>query len=289
MNYIGQVWRPPSEASSLIIQATVGCSHNHCRFCSMYKQKAFFIRPVDDIVKDLKEMRILTSYVPKIFLADGDALVIKTDDLIIILDIIKQLYPECTSITCYASPRSIKNKSETDLKKLNHSNLKMVYMGLESGDDLVLSHINKGATAHEIITAGNKIRKSGIKLSVTAISGLGGTSQWKAHAIHTAYALSTMKPEYIGLLTLNLQPGSSLYKDVQSGIFNLMNPIQIASETRLLLSYIDSDGSIFRANHSSNYVNLAGTLNTDIPKMIRKLDAALTGQLPFRPEEMRDL
>jgi radical SAM superfamily enzyme YgiQ (UPF0313 family) len=287
--YEGQIWRPPSEAASLIVQATVGCSQNSCRFCSMYKAKTFRCRPAAEVIADLEAVRESLPGVRRIFLADGDALAMPAEELEAILEAIAGLFPYCRRVTCYASPKSIARKTDDELAALRARNLQMVYLGLESGDDAVLKAVTKGATAAQIIAAGKRVRRAGITLSVTAISGLGGVPRWQEHALGTAAALSAMNPEYIGLLTLNLQPGTPLYADWQDGRFQTLTPLQAAAETRLLLEHLDSPGSVLRANHSSNYVNLAGTLNADTPALIARLDAAMEGQIPFRPEERRGL
>ncbi len=287
MNYEGRVFRPPSEAYSLIIQATVGCSHNACRFCDMYKEKRFHIRPLEAILEDLREARSFYPSIHRIFLADGDALVMRQAHLITILKTISQLFPECERVACYASPKSLGTKDDDQLAELHSLGLTMAYMGLESGDDGVLTHVNKGASAADMITGGKRIRQAGIALSVTAISGLGGTAHWQDHAIHTAEALSAMNPDYIGLLTLRLEGQAPMVEEVAKRDFTMLTPIQVAAETRLLLSHMDSPGSVLRANHISNYVNLAGTLNADIPQLLATLDAALEGQIPFKSEAAR--
>ncbi len=289
MRYEGTVYRPPSEARSLIIQATIGCSHNTCRFCDMYKQKRFHIRPLPDILADLAEARTFLPQVRRIFLADGDALIMAMDQLAAILTTIRDLFPECERVTCYASPQSLLLKTPEDLRALRELGLVMVYLGLESGDDGVLAAVDKGFTASQIVEAGQKAKTAGLALSVTAISGLGGLPHWEDHAIHTGEALSAMKADYVGLLTLYLEPGVPMREDLDAGRFQPFSPLQTAAETRLLLTHLDSEGTVFRANHASNYLNLAGTLNRDKAALLAKLDRALEGQVPFRNEGMRGL
>ena len=291
MQYYGDVYRPPSEAYSLIIQATLGCSQNTCAFCTMYKNKEFYIRPTEEVLADLTEMSEsrYCSRIKRIFLADGDALIINTADLITILDACYRLFPSCERVTSYASPRSLVRKTEEELEALCAHGLRMVYLGLESGSDRVLRKMRKGFRAAQIIEAGRKVKKAGILLSVTAISGLGGTELWREHAIETAQALSAMNPEYIGLLTLAVGDGSPLEQWIQNGDFQLLDVEEILLETRELLIHIDSPGSIFRMNHASNYLSLAGTLNTDRQALIDKTDAALGGEYELRPEWLRRL
>lgn len=288
MQYEGRVFRPPSEAYSLIIQITVGCSHNQCRFCDMYKEKTFHIRPLQDVINDLVLARKIYGPVHRIFLADGDALIRHFNELEIILKSIAKIFPECERVTSYASPRSILLKTPEELASLRALNLTMLYMGLESGCATVLRHVNKGTTRKDIIQAGKKVRAAGIQLSVTAISGLGGTSLWEEHARDTATALNAMNPEYIGLLTFRLEGQAPMVEEVARGDFIMLTPIEVARETLLMLEHLDSPGSVFRSNHISNYINLSGTFNRDKPRLLKELYAALEGKIPFKSEAMRN-
>ena len=181
MRYKGKVYRPPSEAYSLIVQVTYGCSHNRCAFCDMYDDKHFAMRPMDEIREDFELARRVYRRVERVFLADGDALMRKTGDLVEILGLVYGLFPECQRVTCYASPTSLQIKSEDELRLLRSKGLQMVYMGLESGCDAVLEKMQKGHTAAEIVAAGQKARRCGLALSVTAISGLGSVAHWREH------------------------------------------------------------------------------------------------------------
>ncbi len=290
MRYYGDVYRPPSEAYSLIVQITYGCSHNTCAFCIMYKAKKFTIRPMDEILEDLRQAA--ASYgenVRRVFLADGDALIRKTDDLILILDEINRLFPNKERVTSYASPASLLIKSAQELKSLKEHGLEMVYLGLESGSDKVLKLVNKGYTEEQIVEAGCKAREAGMALSVTAVSGLGSHELSSEHAVMTAEAFSKMKPEYIGLLTLDIMPGTPMYDWVKDGSFKLLNPIEVLEETRLMVENIDSDGSIFRANHASNYLPLKGTFNKDRDAVLKQIELAIDGHIKLRPEWSRSL
>lgn len=239
MKYEGIVYRPPSEAYSLIVQVTIGCSQNHCAFCSMYKTKQFRIRSTDEIIDDFMEAREMYPKIEKIFLADGDALICPVQDLEMILKLIRKKFPECRQVTCYASPKSILLKKTDELKRLCQLGLSMVYMGLESGSDKVLEYMKKGADSKEMIKAAEKIHNAGIRLSVTAISGLGGKKWWKEHAVETGKVLSEMKPEYAGLLTLMIEEGVPLEQEIKSGRFQLMNPYEILIEklTKFLIIF----------------------------------------------------
>ena len=289
MRYKGKVYRPPSEAYSLIVQVTYGCSHNKCAFCDMYDDKHFAMRPMDEIREDFELARRVYRRVERVFLADGDALMRKTADLVEILGLVYGLFPECERVTCYASPTSLQIKSEDDLRLLRSKGLQMVYMGLESGCDAVLEKMQKGHTAADIVAAGQKARRCGLALSVTAISGLGSVAHWREHAVNTARAVSEMKPDYLGLLTLMVEPGTPLYDWVRDGKFQLLTQPQVLRETRLLVENLDSPGSVFRMNHASNYLVLKGTLNQDKEAMLHTIDAAEHDLSRLRPEEWRGL
>ena len=275
MRYEGRVFRPPSEAYSLIVQVTVGCSHNKCTFCDMYKEKRFHLRKLEDVLEDFNIARRQYRYIERVFLADGDALIRKTEDLAAILKHIRKVIPECQRVTSYGSPKSILTKSPEDLALLQSLGLDMIYLGLESGNEQVLKHINKGVTVEDIVRAGQMVKDAGMKLSVTAISGLGGTEMWKEHAIDTAKAFSRMKPDYIGLLTLMFEGDVPLRRECEEGKFHLLTAPQVAKETLLMLEHIDSEGSVFRSNHASNYLTLKGTLNRDREAMCEQIRTAL--------------
>ena len=288
MRYKGKVYRPPSEAYSLIVQVTYGCSHNRCAFCDMYADKNFGMRPLDEIYEDFRMARQAYRHVQRVFLADGDALMRRTSDLVSILDLIYGLFPECERVTSYASPGSIHAKSEDDLRLLRSKGLTMLYMGLESGCDAVLEKMTKGHTVAAIVEAGQKVRRCGFALSVTAISGLGSKELLRDHAIGTAQALSQMNPEYIGLLTLMVERGTPLAKWVSEGSFQVLDAVDVLRETALFLQHIDSEGSVFRMHHASNYLTLKGTLNDDREALLQRVSMGLEGY-GLRSESMRAL
>ena len=289
MRYKGKVYRPPSEAYSLIVQVTYGCSHNRCAFCDMYDDKHFSLRPMAEIREDLELARRVYRRVDRIFLADGDALMRRTEELVEILGLAYGLFPECRRVACYASPASLRVKSEDDLRLLRGRGLKMVYMGLESGCDAVLTRMRKGHDAAAIVAAGQKARRCGLALSVTAISGLGSVELWREHAVDTARAVSEMNPDYLGLLTLMVEHGTPLETWVKDGSFTLLTPAEVLKETELFLRHVDSEGTVFRANHASNYLTLKGTLNGDRDALLSQLAAALEGQRDLKPEFLRAL
>lgn len=290
MVYEGSVYRPPSEAGSLIIQLTIGCARNKCTFCSMFKDKKFRIRKLDDVVKDLKEAReYYKDYlVRRLFLADGDALIVKTKDLLYILDKIHALFPECERITAYGAPADVNIKTDEELAELKKAGLDMIYMGAESGDDEVLADVKKGVTASEIIQAGKKLKKAGIIVSITLISGLGGKSRVYEHAVNSAKLISEIKPEYVGFLTLMVEPGTELYNDYKAGKFELLGPVEVLQELEVFIKNVDSEGTVFRANHASNYVPLKGTFNRDKDMMLAQIENAKKAG-KFRPEMFRGI
>ena len=289
VRYIGDIYRPPSEAYSLIIQATVGCSNNTCRFCRMYKAKQFYIRPIEDVLEDLRRARACCRHVERIFIADGDAMIMPVSNWLRVLDYIKLHFPECSRVTSYATPRSVLLKSADELALLRGMGLEMVYIGLESGSDRVLKLMDKGNTAAEIIEASRKLHAAGIKISVTAINGLGGLDLLQEHAVETGKVFSQMKPHYIGLLTLMIEPPAPVCQMVDSGELKLLTAEEILGETRLILQNCDCEGAVFRANHASNYLPLAGTLNRDRDRLIALIDSALAGKTNLRPEYFRAL
>lgn len=277
MRYEGQIYRPPSEAYSYILQLTVGCSHNACSFCNMYADKEFRIRPIKEVLEDLAMARQVYGRVGRIFLADGDALIAKTEDLLTVLKAIEQLFPECERVSSYASARDLLLKSPEELTALKGAGLDMIYLGLESGSERILKKINKGVTVAESIEGCQKAKKAGIRLSITQICGLDGPEGMEENARESARALSVINPEYIGLMTLTLRRGTPLTKDFEAGRFKRLTPRQLVEEMRLLVQDLDSEGSVLRSNHISNYVQLKGTLNRDKAAMLKALDQALAG------------
>ena len=289
MRYYGSVYRPPSEAYSLIVQVTYGCSHNTCAFCGMYKEKRFALRPLAEVLEDFHLARQYYRNVGRIFLADGDALIRKVSDLVTILDTIRELFPECERVSSYASPTSLQIRTDEELQLLRDKGLPLLYMGLESGCDDVLKLMRKGHTSAEIVECGQKVKRNGIGLSVTAITGLGGPELMEAHAVDTAKALNAMNPEYIGILTLVVEDGTPLQDWVQEGKFHLLTPAQVLQETKLMVESFDSPGSVFRMNHASNYLSLKGTLNEDKEAMLAQIRRAERHMETLRPEGWRQV
>ena len=289
MQYEGAVYRPPSEAGSFILQVTIGCAHNACTFCTMYKDRSFRIRSMEEIRGDIAEVHsVYGDRIRRIFLADGDALVLPSERLIEILHLLRRTFPSAERITSYGAPGDVLRKTDAELAAIREAGLEMVYMGLESGDPEILENVKKGVTPEEVIEAGVRLKKAGIRTSVTLISGLGGRKKIASHAEKSADAISRMKPDYVGFLTLMVEPGAPIAKEIRSGAVELLNPEETVDEMELFLKRVDSEGTVFRANHASNYIMLKGTLNGDIPRMIHELDV-VRARSGFRKEEWRAL
>lgn len=289
MNYDGMIYRPPSEAYSLILQVTVGCAHNSCTFCTMYKEKSFHVKPLREVEEDLKEAR---SYYGnrslRIFLADGDALVLSQEKLCTILRLCRQYFPKTERITSYGTAQDILQKLKEELQELHELGLDMIYLGAESGNPEILEHIHKGVTVEEYVRAAERLRGTGIRLSVTLISGLGGQKMLEEHAVASAKLITAMKPDYLGFLTLLLEPGAPMLQEVKAGTMQLLTPAQVLEEMELFLTHVDSEGTVFRSNHASNYISLAGNLNRDIPAMLEKIQKSRERDA-FKNESMRRL
>lgn len=279
------LYRPPSEAYSLIIQVTLGCSHNNCTFCSMYKDKDFIIKPMKDIKADIDAFRAMYSKrkIEKIFLADGDALVVPTKILIEILDYIKEVFPECQRVSIYGTAIAIQKKTEEDLKILYEKGLTLIYLGVESGDNDALKFIRKGIKAEKVVELSQKVMNSGIDLSITLIAGLMGKYQDnKNHAINSAKIITDISPKYASILNLRLYEGTVLYKLMQEGKYDYLEGVEVLKEMRLVLASIKPEEAkrkiIFRANHASNYLNLKGDIPDDLPRMIKEIDDAIENE-----------
>lgn len=289
MHYEGMIYRPPSEAYSLILQVTAGCAHNKCTFCSMYKDKQFHLKSMNTVEEDLQEAQhFCGSRVNRIFLADGDALVLSAEKLIKILTLCREYFPGVKRISSYGRAGDILRKTDRELAALKDMGLGMVYLGAESGSETILKHVRKNVTTSDLIQAARKLKAAQIASSVTLISGLGGQKFLKEHALESAGLISAMKPDYLGFLTLMLEPGTPMKEEAESGKMKLLTPAQTVEEMELFLQHVDSEGTVFRSNHASNYISLRGTLNKDIPAMLRQLQQARENDI-FRAENMRRL
>lgn len=275
MQYEGRLFRPPSEARSLIIQTTLGCPHNKCSFCSMYQGEEFRIVPFDHIKKQLVEASKAYTWVDKVFLADGDSLFMKTDDLLQILDLCYRLFPNLRQVNTYASTRSILNKSPQELKKLKGHGLEKIYLGIESGSDRVLQKINKGVSQADAIEAGKRIKEAGLTLSITFISGLGSRELSKEHAIESAKVINEVEPDFTGVLTLLLEETAPLYKDLIEGRFIYLEPDEVLREVRTMIKNINVQSGKFSMAHVSNYINIDGEFPDDKDRLLAQINYAL--------------
>jgi len=256
----------------------------------MFKDKKFRVRDVKEVFEDFDMARKYYKRVERIFLADGDALVLTNEKLVTILDYIKKLFPECERVTIYGSPQDVLKKTPEELVELREKGIEMIYIGAESGSDRVLKDVCKGATREEIITAVKRIEESGIKSSVTFISGLGGKENWREHAIDSATMISEMEPAYVGLLTLLVDKKAELHADVKSGAFELLSPEEVVVETALMMENINVDKTcVFRSNHASNYVSLRGNLPKDKNAMLKQLENAMKNAGQLKDERFRAL
>lgn len=281
MRYEGSIYRPPSEASSLILQATVGCSHNKCLFCTLYKGKQFRIRPLDEMIRDLEWARQHHgAEIERVFLADGDALIMETQDLLTVFDKCRELFGGLKRIGIYGSPQSILEKSSDELAALKEAGLGILYLGIESGSEAVLEKMNKGVTADQMIAAGRRVKASGIALSAMIILGLGGKELSLEHAKESARVCSAIQPEYLSLLTLMIEEGSPLNALIRSGKFSEITPSEAMKELREMVSGLDLEKTVLRSNHASNYVSINGRLPKDKEKILREIDRSLQNEGP---------
>jgi radical SAM superfamily enzyme YgiQ (UPF0313 family) len=289
MHYEGNMFRPPSEANSILLQVTTGCSHNKCSFCSMYAQSRFSIKD-DSIVKaDIDFAADHCKRQRRLFLCDGDALILPQPRLVAILEQIREKLPWVERVGAYANPKNIKAKSIEELKQLHDLGLGIVYLGLESGDDETLKQIDKGADAAVMVEMGRKVRSASIKLSITVILGIAQQQRSRIHAIETGRVLSLIDPEYVGALSLMLTPGSRLYQQYEQGSFHLLSPRQMLEELRTMLYHTELSDGYFHANHASNYLPIKARLPGDKAATIKLIDQALRGDVPLKPEYMRGL
>lgn len=290
MRYEGQIWRPPSEARSYLLQVTMGCTHNECTFCSMYRDKPFKVRNVDEVIEDLHMARKAYSYIDRVFLCDGDALCLSNEKLLFIISKIFEILPEVSRVSTYGAPKDVLAKTDEELRQLKEAGLEFVYIGAESGSDIVLKDIKKGATRAEIIEAVQKIERAGLKASVTFISGLGGRKNWREHAVETGTMISQLGASYVGVLTLLLDPSAPMYKDLMDGSFELLTAEEVVEETMLMMENInvpEDKPCVFRMNHATNYVALRGNLPEDKEMFMAQLDYASKHKEVFRDERFR--
>lgn len=291
MRYEGTVYRPPSEANSLLIQATIGCPHNKCSFCSMYKGSSFKIRPVEEIKEDLRAARqYYGEFVESLFFPDGNTIIMKTAQLVEIISYARELFPHLQRITVYGSARFVNKKSLEELQQLKDAGLSRIHTGMESGDDVTLQRIHKGTTAAEIIDAGLKLKKVEIDTSEYYLVGIGGKERWREHALESARVLSAFSPDFIRLRTFVPVPGTPLYDEYKQGSFQLLSPHEALQEIGLLISNLNCEGSHVLSDHVSNYWNISGRLPEDRDIMLDGVKTALAvPENRFRPAEISRL
>lgn len=289
MHYEGMIIRPPSEANSIILQVTVGCSHNKCTFCGTYKGERFQIKDESIIDADIRYAAQNYSFLRRLFLADGDALIIPQPKLRWIFTRIREEMPWIQRIGLYGNAKSILRKSAEELQELHSLGLGIVYLGLESGDSEVLKEIHKGVGPERMIEAGRRVRAAGIKLSVTVLLGIAGRDRSLAHARATGEVLSAMDPNYVGALTLMVLPNTELGQRVRDDEFELMEPLELLTELREMLSHTNLSLGLFLANHASNYLPLKVRMPAGKEEALRLIDEALGGRVRLKPEWLRAL
>ncbi len=288
MDYQGDIIRPPSEANSIILQATTGCSHNLCTFCGAYREKKFRIKTWDIISNDIEFAAKWCRRQKTVFLADGDALALPHEMLMKILSTIKVKLPWIRRVSSYANCQNILKKTPSQLKVYKELNLSRIYLGLESGADSILKKISKGSDSREMIKAGIRVREAGMFLSVTCLLGIGGTENSLVHANATADVLNKMHPHQAAMLTLIILPNTPLYKMVKSGSFKPLTDIDFIKELRGILEGINIKTQ-FQANHASNYLALSGRLPKDKELMLNMIDDTLSGSIKLKEEFLRGL
>lgn len=291
MFYEGTIYRPPSEAKSVILQITVGCRHNACTFCSMYKDKSFRIKSRAEIAEIIATAGTHDRDAERIFLADGDALAVDTFLLSEILDQLYTQFPHLKRVGIYGGPKDILAKTPEELADLKAHGLTMVYLGVESGNDDILTSVCKGVTSKQMIAAGQKVKASGLLLSCTVIIGLGGKTHSTEHALDTAKVISSIDPQYLGALTLMVEPLAPLTNAIKRGTFQLLTPFESLTEIRSLLEKLQVTHCIFRSNHASNYLPLRATLPEERKELLTTLDSVIANQAleQLRPEGWRGL
>jgi radical SAM superfamily enzyme YgiQ (UPF0313 family) len=289
MHYEGNIIRPPSEADSILLQVTVGCSHNKCTFCGAYKGERFKIKSDEVIMEDIAFAARYARRQRRVFLCDGDALIVPQKRLVKILAAIREQLPWVERVGVYANTKGLAMKSDAELAELVSLGLGIAYMGLESGDDETLAAVRKGADSRRMIDMGRKARAAGLKLSLTVLLGLAGIERSAIHAEATGRVLTAIDPEFVGALSLMLIPGTPLYDDYRAGRFRLPDPMGMLAELRTMIAHTDLTGGLFHANHASNYLPIRAKLPEDKACTLALIDAALAGRVALKPEFLRAL
>ncbi len=291
IRYQGKVFRPPSEADSLILQATLGCSWNRCTFCGMYRDKRFRVRPLDELKAEIAWAARQQGPVHKVFLADGDALMAKASFLGAVLAELKAAFPDLRRVSCYASPQSLQVRSVAEMAELRAVGLGQYYLGIESGHDGVLERLDKGVDGAEMVRVARKAHEAGVALSTMVLLGAGGRALSLEHARASAAVVNAIQPRFVSTLVMTPVEDTPLWESAARGEVDELDPLELARELREFLAHLELSGSVFRSNHASNYLALAGTLPKDKERLVAALDAVLArpGEARFVPEWMRGL
>jgi radical SAM superfamily enzyme YgiQ (UPF0313 family) len=290
MRYEGRIFRPPSEAHSYILQATIGCSHNHCTYCDMYRDKRFRVRDLGETLADLREAAAVAGdRIETLFIADGDALVLAMDHWLPILAAARSLLPRLRRVSCYATARNVLEKTDVDLAQLQAEGLSLLYLGPESGDDVTLKRIAKGGTFADHVEAARRAHVAGLQTSVIALLGAGGIERSEVHAEKTADLVSAMDPAFFAALTLTVTPNTPIARLAETGRFELPDVAGLLRELRTIVDRARPTSALFRTNHASNHLPIAGRLPHDRERITAAIDAALDGRIALRPEWARGL
>lgn len=292
MRYEGQIYRPFSEANSYLLQCTIGCSHNRCTFCGMYKDRQYRIRSLAEIKADIQMAKSHYGDLEKVFLCDGDAVAMDTETLLEILAALYATFPSLRHVGTYVGPQSTLAKEMSELSALRAAGLTKAYLGVESGDDRALEEIRKGVTAAEMLDAGQRLVNAGINLSSMVLLGITEKGERsRAHAIATAEITNKMKPQYLAALTYTPVPNTPLFQKVRRGDLELLDPFETLAEMKLMLEHITLDGLKFVGAHASNYLPISGRLQAQKAEMVGTIDSVLNARdmAALRPESMRGL
>ena len=288
----GRLYRPPSEAASLILQATIGCSYNECTFCGMYRDKRFRVRPFDELAAEIdRAADELGPSVRKVFLADGDALVAKAGFLARVLERLRERFPDLARVSCYASPQALQVRTVEEMARLRELGLTLYYLGIESGHDAVLERLAKGVDAAEMARVGRKAGEAGVKLSTMVLLGAGGRALSREHAVASARVVNAIQPRFVSTLVMTPVEDTPLWDSALRGEVDELSPVELAAELRAFVAGLRLEGSIFRSNHASNFLALGGSLPKDQAAILAALDRVLAdpAHAPFRPEWLRGL
>jgi len=292
IRYEGTLYRPPSEAESLILQATLGCSYNECTFCGMYREKRFRVRPLAELEGEIEFARAeVGAHVRKVFLADGDALVAKASFLEALLVRLRAAFPNLRRVSCYASPQSLQVRSVEEMTHLRELGLTLYYLGIESGHDAVLTRLAKGVDAAEMVRVARKAHDAGVQLSTMILLGAGGKELAREHARASAAVVNAIQPRFLSTLILTPVPGTPLFDEERRGEYTRADDLAATRELHELVAGLELTGTIFRSNHASNALALEGTLPRDKARLLATIEASLAAPevAPFVPGWQRGL